>query len=377
MFQGKKGKIIISIIAAMFLIVSIIVVIINKPNKDDLKTNSAASIVGTWYSNKPDSVSFDKDGNYQFNSWNDGNPWLTNGSYVVNGTTITLTGSLDGSITLEITTVDNNLIIVGKYNYYFTEDEANAQLEQNEQQAAIDEANLVPETINKLLGAWTSLDETTDCTFTETSFTVHYKGSESIPEDSLYYEYNVISESQIAITENGSTNNYNYSLYEKEGVLYLNSPIKAYAATYYKGTAKNTEDNSSAAPGTVEDPTVTDTVISSVENPDVSDYVGEQAAAVDASLIGTWKGTFDDMPNANSSYWIYTFSASGTYSFSNAELKETGTYKTTHEPNNNYYHSTLHLTTADTTKDIQFYFSGSNPIHMTTDDQTDPTYIKQ
>lgn len=376
MFQSKKGKIVIAVIAAILLIVAIIVVIHNKADKGSTGS-TGTDIVGTWYSNKPDSVTFGKDGSYKFAAWNGGNPWLTNGTYTVDGSTVTLNGTLDGTTTLTIATVDGSTVITGKYNYYSTEDAAKAQIEQGEQQAADDEANLIPNTVNKLLGEWTSLDGTTTCTFTETSFTVHYKGSAAVPEESLYYEYKIVSDTKMAVTENGATNNYSYSLYEKDGVLYLTSPVKSYASTYTKKSTGDTESSSSAALGTSANPNVTDTVISSVKNPDVSDYTAEQAAAVDAALIGTWKGTFDDMPNANSVYWTYTFATDGKYSFFNGETTETGTYTTTHDPNNNYYHSALILTTGSTARTVKFYFSGSDPIRMTTDDQTDPTFAKQ
>lgn len=93
-------------------------------------------------------------------------------------------------------------------------------------------------------------------------------------------------------------------------------------------------------------------------------------------IVGTWKGTFDEWPTADSIYWSYTFSADGTYSFTNGTTTEAGTYTITSDPNNNYYHSSMQLTFDGGERTMQFYFTTTNPVKMITDDQTDPTYLK-
>jgi hypothetical protein len=93
-------------------------------------------------------------------------------------------------------------------------------------------------------------------------------------------------------------------------------------------------------------------------------------------IVGTWKGTFDEWPTADSIYWSYTFSADGTYSFTNGTTTEAGTYAITSDPNNNYYHSSMQLTFDGGERTMQFYFTTTNPVKMITDDQTDPTYLK-
>lgn len=124
------------------------------------------------------------------------------------------------------------------------------------------------------------------------------------------------------------------------------------------------------------DNTITDRVISSERNPDVSEYARELDAYVKDMIVGTWKGTFDEWPTADSIYWSYTFSADGTYSFTNGTTTEAGTYTITSDPNNNYYHSSMQLTFDGGERTMQFYFTTTNPVKMITDDQTDPTYLK-
>ena len=178
------------------------------------------------------------------------------------------------------------------------------------------------------------------------------------------------------ITENGNQATYSYKLYEENGVWYFVSPVKAYASTYQKVNKQSANDNNSAADGTPVSPQITDRVISSEKNPDVSEYAGELDAYVKDMIVGTWKGTFDEWPTADSLYWSYTFSADGTYSFTNGTTNEAGTYVITSDPNNNYYHSSMQLTFDGGERTMQFYFTTTNPVKMITDDQTDPTYLK-
>ena len=105
-------------------------------------------------------------------------------------------------------------------------------------------------------------------------------------------------------------------------------------------------------------------------------YYGLNALSRNLMIVGTWKGTFDEWPTADSIYWSYTFSADGTYSFTNGTTTEAGTYTITSDPNNNYYHSSMQLTFDGGERTMQFYFTTTNPVKMITDDQTDPTYLK-
>lgn len=375
---SKKFIVIVALVSILVLAAAIVAAVLHKNSNPTNTPAGGISIVGTWYSDKPDSVTFDKEGNYSFAEWNGGNPWLSfAGTYSVSGNTVTLQSAQDGTTTLTINQAeDGSYTLTGKYTYYQTEEAAKTALTAAADQAAEDEANIIPNTVNKLLGEWTSLDGTTTCTFTDKSFTVHFLGSDTTPEETLEYKYEVLNDTQMMITENGNQATYSYKLYEENGVWYFVSPVKAYASTYQKVNKQSANDNNSAADGTPVSPQITDRVISSEKNPDVSEYAGELDAYVKDMIVGTWKGTFDEWPTADSLYWSYTFSADGTYSFTNGTTNEAGTYVITSDPNNNYYHSSMQLTFDGGERTMQFYFTTTNPVKMITDDQTDPTYLK-
>lgn len=360
--------------------------------KGGKNSNPAISIVGTWYSDKPDSVTFGKEGNYSFAEWNGGNPWLSfAGTYSVSGNTVTLQSAQDGTTTLTINQAqDGSYTLTGKYTYYQTEEAAKAALTAAAAQAAEDEANIIPNTVNKLLGEWTSLDGATTCTFTETGITVHTAATNVLPEETLYHEYEIISDKLIKIVKSGAAANYPYTLTESsDGVMTFYCTGIEYAPTYTKGTLSVQERaerykavygiypyNYNQSINNNTDNTITDRVISSERNPDVSEYARELDAYVKDMIVGTWKGTFDEWPTADSIYWSYTFSADSTYSFTNGTTTEAGTYTITSDPNNNYYHSSMQLTFDGGERTMQFYFTTTNPVKMITDDQTDPTYLK-
>ena len=321
-----------------------------------------------------------------------GNPWLSfAGTYSVSGNTVTLQSAQDGTTSLTINQAqDGSYTLTGKYTYYQTEEAAKAALTAAAAQAAEDEANIIPNTVNKLLGEWTSLDGATTCTFTETGITVHTAATNVLPEETLYHEYEIISDKLIKIIKSGAAANYPYTLTESsDGVMTFYCTGIEYAPTYTKGTLSVQERaerykavygiypyNYNQSINNNTDNTITDRVISSERNPDVSEYARELDAYVKDMIVGTWKGTFDEWPTADSIYWSYTFSADGTYSFTNGTTTEAGTYTITSDPNNNYYHSSMQLTFDGGERTMQFYFTTTNPVKMITDDQTDPTYLK-
>ena len=82
---SKKFIVIVALGGVLVLAAAIVVAVLHK------NSNPAISIVGTWYSDKPDSVTFGKEGNYSFAEWNGGNPWLSfAGTYSVSGNTVYL-----------------------------------------------------------------------------------------------------------------------------------------------------------------------------------------------------------------------------------------------------------------------------------------------
>lgn len=182
----------------------------------------------------------------------------------------------------------------------------------------------------------------------------------------------------ILVLNKKNTDEYTYYTTKKEQQKSIQkndekiSEVKANEISNDKKETNNVSTQSAA-----EKPKETKKVLKSVKNPDVSSYTQELARVVDAALIGTWKGHFDEWESDSTDYWIYTFNSDGTYSFTHGNSKESGTYKTTHDPNNNYYHSSLILTCGKETKRILFYLSGEKLNNLVTDDKTDPTYVKQ
>ena len=230
---SKKFIVIVALVGVLVLAAAIVVAVLHK------NSNPAISIVGTWYSDKPDSVTFGKEGNYSFAEWNGGNPWLSfAGTYSVSGNTVTLQSAQDGTTTLTINQAqDGSYTLTGKYTYYQTEEAAKAALTAAAAQAAEDEANIIPNTVNKLLGEWTSLDGATTCTFTETGITVHTAATNVLPEETLYHEYEIISDKLIKIVKSGAAANYPYTLTESsDGVMTFYCTGIEYAPTYTKGT---------------------------------------------------------------------------------------------------------------------------------------------
>lgn len=380
--MSKKAKIFIAIGAAIIFLAALIFFIVNKTGSTPATGSvSNTDIIGTWYSDKPDSVTFTEDGQYSFAAWNGGNPWLTfAGTFTINhtdnGDSVTLQSTQDGTTSLAVTYADNgSMILSGKYNYYKTEDAAKAALEAAEDKATEDAANIIPNTVNKLVGEWTSLDGTTTCTFTETGITVHFLGNSAVAEDTLYYEYEVISDKQIKISKSGAAATYPYTLTEKDGTTTFYCTAIEYAPTYTKNNGQEQSSTGSAGDSSTTT-VVTDRVISSEKNPDKGEYTAELSSYVNEMLLGTWKGTFDEWPNDDSTYWSYTFTGDGKYTFSNGSTEESGTYSVTSDPNNNYYHSSMALTYDGGSRTVQFYFTTTDPVKMITDDQSDPTFLK-
>lgn len=377
--MSKKTKISIAIGAAVIFLAALIFFIVNKGGGTSTTgSGSNTDIVGTWYSDKPDSVTFTEDGKYSFAAWNGGNPWFTFAgtftiTYTEKGECVMLQSTQDGTTALNVTYTENgSMILSGKYNYYKTEDEAKAALETSENKTAEDKVNVIPNTVNKLVGEWTSLDATTTCTFTETGITVHFLGNAAVPEDTLYYEYEIISDTQITISKSGVAATYPYTLTEKDGTTTFYCTAIEYAPTYTKNNGQEQSSTGDCSTTTV----VTERIISSEKNPDKGEYTTELSSYVNEILLGTWKGTFDEWPNSDSTYWSYTFTEDGKYTFSNGSTEESGTYSVTSDPNNNYYHSSMTLNYNGVTRTLQFYFTTTNPVKMITDDQTDPTYLK-
>ena len=363
--KTKKGKI---IVGAILVVLFILVLLIPFLFGQGVKENKTTCVVGTWYSDKPDMLTFGKNGEYHFDGWNGGNAWLTSGTYTVTGNSVILDGSLDGKTTLTLSTVaDGSLILSGKYSYYSTEDAAKTAIEKGQQQAAKDQEDMIPNTIESLIGNWTSLDGTTTCTYTKTSFTVHYKGNATTAEESQTYDYQIVSDRLMTVSQDGMTNNFNYSLYEKNGELYLNSPVKVYASTYKKDAVQG--KGTSVAPGK-------GNAGQEGSQDASSSYTGQLTAYVEQELIGTWKGTLDEYPGADSVYSSYTFQENGKYTYSDGVATESGTYTVLCDAADVDYNGALTLTSGSGSRTVKFYFTATTPAQMVTD-QADPTFVKR
>lgn len=226
-----------------------------------------------------------------------------------------------------------------------------------------------PETMEKLLGEWISLDESTTCTIDTNSILIHFLGNEAVPEESRYYEYVLISDTQMSITYAGSAPSvYSFSIWEQDGETYFTSPIKAFASTYVRAGA-----NSPSEPDT--DSSEIEIILDSQEI-DYTEYNKEFEVIMGELLPGTWKGTYDYWERTDSSYHIFTFSADGTYTYSYEDYTETGTYSFSCDLNNKFS-STMYLVYADGERAFNFNVSKSEPYKMTIEDEDYPTLTKE
>ena len=376
--MSKKMKIGIAAAAAGAVLLAVLLVLVlrkDKPNEVP-GVPSGSQIVGTWYSDKPDSVTFTEDGHYKFAPWNGGNPWLSfAGTYTVKENSVILQSDQDGKTELAITVLDDQTTLVGKYTYYNNVEDAKAAYEKKLQDEQTMQENIVPDTVATLVGEWISNDGMTSCSITETGMTVSFKGNDAVPAESLFYEYKILNGQTIEIRKNGSSATYPYTLKEQNGNLTFFCTGIDYAPSYIK-----VREGGEMAPETnPTQPEKTDTVtiIQSEKNPDKSNFTDELNSAVQEILIGTWKGTFEEWPTEDSSYWTYTFTQDGQYTFSDGTHTESGSYKLTSDPNDNYYNSQLDLSADGQSRTLKIYLTTGDPLKMITDDQTDPTFIKE
>ena len=246
-------------------------------------------------------------------------------------------------------------------------------------------------------GEWLSIDETTTLNFTDRILFIEHADSEVREYSYVITALNVI--------------NGNYSIKmdlhdEISGLDFNNSDVGitvgeddrytiicgnfAYAQKYQKtveiiftqGSIRATDqETGQGSPGYREiirgDGTVDRiTQLSRDDYPDDSEHRAKIAALVEQEIYGTWMGTFEEMVNANTVYWTFTFDVNGTYSFTNGDSNEIGSFTLTH--NNDKYHSTLHLVPdAGEAKERRIFLSGDTIIAMTIEGDIHPTYFKQ
>ena len=407
---SKTTKILVAVIAAVFLVVALVLYFI-KGNGDsaDQPTGitvplvstappvSTAQIIvtgydvsGTWYSDREngDTLILETDGSYT--SLN----WLAAGSYTVaaDNRIIKFT-DLFGDIN-QLTLVASGDTYVMKYEgsaahtYYRTMQEATAA--QEAQKAAAEEMrSFYDAALLQILttGEWLSLDETATLNFTDSVFIIEFAGTQFVESTTREYSYVITNVSfqnghysvKMDLHDKTSSLNFNNSgvgiTISEDNTYTLICGNFAFAQKYQKTVKIEFTQESTGANG---GSSVTDDDI--IAENVIEDDTAEIAALVEQEIYGIWKGTFEEMPTVTTVYWEFVFSPDGTYRFTRGDSFETGSFTLTH--NNDKYHSTLCLVPNAAlgeaeAKERRFYFSDSFPISMTIEGDSHPTYFKQ
>lgn len=258
--MNKKGKILVIALATVVMILALIILLPkNKPGHNPGQTGDKgqvnnqkttddklkSAIIGTWYSNVPDSLTFNRDGTYKGGSWKGNSPWLISGTYTVDGHTITLSSLLDGTATLNISekgdTLSNHT-----YTYYKTKEQAELAIKEEEEESKRkeEESKHIPSIIEKLKGEWITHprhNSYIECTYTEDTIEFRYYGKEKQegqePEYITTYAYEIISDTQMwlrtHLEQKEGGMRAMYSIIEKEGQYILTSPTSIYGARLY------------------------------------------------------------------------------------------------------------------------------------------------
>lgn len=262
--MNKKGKILVIALATAVMILALIILLPkNKPGHNPGQTGDKgqvnnqkttddklkSAIIGTWYSNVPDSLTFNIDGTYKGGSWKGNSPWLISGTYTVDGHTITLSSLLDGTATLNISDT-GDILSNHTYTYYKTAELAEEAIKQaqEEKEKEEQEKKHIPNIIEKLKGVWvdsysySNPDNTfnyTESTYTENTFEIRLYGREKIegqkPEKTEKYEYEIISDTVMKVKKEGADGwgRYHYSIREDDGKLILSSPVITFGPKVY------------------------------------------------------------------------------------------------------------------------------------------------
>ena len=364
--MSRKLPIIVAAVGAVCFLGLVIVFLIN----GDKSSPDSISVVGSWYSNKPDKVTFKEDGTYHFESWQSGNPYLSfDGEYHIDGSTLILESQQDGKTTFEIRDENGTLTLVGKYTYYQSEDAALQIIAEEEKDTQEQQENIVPDTTDALIGRWISLDGTTSCVFTENEITIDFKGNEVLPAETLHYTYSIDSDKHIKKKKNGTTAAYTYSLtQDKDGNDTFFCNAIDYAPTYIRDTGSTAGEMPVSTPDSDNGKQV---------NPDLSSHAEEMSNYVNEMLVGAWKGSFDEWETENTKYWMFSFTKDGKYTYFDGETEETGVYSVTTDPTQIEYHSEIKLDAAESSRTLKFYLTSTFPAKMVTNDTGIPALEKQ
>lgn len=248
---------------------------------------AGSSVVGTWYSDRNDEAALvlNKDGTYS-----DGR-WLTSGNYTIDGSTVILTGTLDGQNKLTIQTENGKTtLLFGDESYSHTYyDSAEAAQTAIESRQAAEQATKKRETLKAaLVGYWYNMSSY-PVEFTADGKYISYQQRER--QES---QYELISGSMLSVTAADGTTQEIPAEVKADGHLQLstwdyikatplNLSLDLLAGEWTDGTlttvftADSTYIEKSAFAGFVDDKTVTFT-ITGRNTLDVPDQSGQQWA---------------------------------------------------------------------------------------------------
>lgn len=409
--MSNKTKIFVGAAAVLLVIAVICVIVFGDKNNDPQPISSSApaltdtsnyDVTGVWYSDREngDTLTLDEDGTYTSSNW------LANGEYAITGNVLTLTDLFGDSKALIIASDGDTYMLkyagASAHTYYRTEQEASTA---QEQQIAADEEmqSLYNAALSQILttGDWVSVNERTTLTFTDTTITLHYDGTESeyVEAATVNYTYAIVSfevksGSYIIImdchneSDNNDYKNTQVGITVGEDNLYtMTGGCFAYARVFNKTVAIDftqpqptsssaieqdiAEANSTSDGAGIIAPSSRD------NNPDDSGMMEAAYAAIEEAIYGTWKGTYDDMIKASTVYWVFTFNKDGTYSFTDGSRTETGTFVLGRNNGNVAYMSNVQLTPKDgEAYTLDFTVTG-NPINALHINADYPTFFKE
>lgn len=412
----KTTRIVIAIAAAILLIIALVMLINKEPKENPTVSDSNETvsttvlfgydISGQWFSshNKESEYNLELNKDGTFNS-----TWLDQGTYEIQGDKVVLKDFYGITKILDLIKNENNEYVLYfdnetlSFTYYRTkqeiEKEAQVQEQIDEEMIEIYNAALTQILIT---GEWIDVLEDTTLIFTNNDYSVTYKDIvtgelETITEkfeitdldvkDNIYKvkwrkkdkNGNTFDITDIVVTVDGN----NYTL--KTGSMPFATSFKKTVDIDFTQPCEGLPNNEGAAP-TESDIAAAETNNSNPTNTITStstrkDYVEERdpeefEILINNTIIGTWKGTFDDFVDDNTVFSIYEFTKDKKYKYINHGSDESGTYSIKSNGDNKY-HSIIVFQTNATTYEKKFYFTGNELIGMQFEGILDPTYFKE
>ena len=206
----------------------------------------------------------------------------------------------------------------------------------------------------------------------------------SVTDDVYYIEWTVTdssgiksSASDVTVTVSGNS----YTLFSSS-LPYDNTFTKTAFIVFTQPSLNPqnslTDQDGANSGGAQPDETITNIVVRESEYVMDSKTQKEIEDHINQEVIGVWRGTFEEMRNANTVYWVYTFTPNGDYTFTNNEIDESGIFTITHDFDKVVYGSTFHLVPVDgDERMVNFHLSESDQqVKMSLEGGTDPTYVK-